>query len=52
MTFGQWILLIFVGLFLLLMFGGLIVWVTQLIRGGRRYRQPNRKKRTRERRET
>ena len=44
MTLSQWIVLIFVGAFLLLMVAGLVTWVVQLIRSGRRYRQPNRKK--------
>lgn len=44
MTLGQWILLIFVGAFLLLMVAGLATWVIQLVRSGRRYRPPNRKK--------
>lgn len=44
MTLGQWLLLIFVGVFLLLMVAGLVTWVVQLIRSGRRHRPPNRKK--------
>lgn len=44
MTLGQWILLIFVGAFLLLMIAGLVTWVVQLIRNRRRHRPPNRKK--------
>lgn len=44
MTLGQWILLIFVGVFLLLMVAGLVAWVAQVVRSGRRHRPRHQRK--------
>ncbi|MFW6059095.1 MAG: hypothetical protein ACODAQ_02875 [Phycisphaeraceae bacterium] len=41
MSLGEWILLIFIGLFLLLMLGGVVAWLTQLNRTHRRHHANN-----------
>jgi len=44
MGIGEWLVMIFVGLFLLAMAGAVVGWVTQLVRSHRRH-HPKRGKR-------
>ena len=44
MGLTEWLLLIFVGVFLLLMAGAVVGWITQLMRAHRRHHPNKRKK--------